>query len=232
MNKTINIEKRFCGWPGVGHGGYISGLLAGYFNGAVEVTLRNPAPLEQTLEVNFVDHNRIQLLYGEQVLAEAQAIEFELNVPQPPPYSEAVEASRKYLESDPSVTACFGCGQNQAEGEGLRIFPGQISCQNMVAAPWVPDASFANEAGYIKPEIVWASLDCPGAYALYLSGLKLVVTGKIAVQIEHHVYPGKKYILIGWPISSEGRKLYSGTALFSESGKLCASAKATFIELK
>jgi hypothetical protein len=232
MNKTIKIDKIFCGWPGAGHGGYVSGLLAGYFNGAVEVTLRNPAPLEQTLEVNFIDHNRIQLLHGEQIIAEAQPIEFEFEVPQPPSYSEAVEASKKYLESDPSITECFGCGQKRAEGEGLGIFPGQISNQNMVAAPWVPGASFANETGHIKPEIIWAALDCPGAYALWLSGLRLVVTGKIAVHIEHHVISGEKYIVIGWPISIEGRKHYSGTALFSESGKLCARAKATFIELK
>jgi hypothetical protein len=238
MNKQINIDKRFCGLPISVHGGYLSGILAGYFNGAVEVTFRNLAPLEQNLEVDFNDHNRIRLLHGDQVIAEAQTIEFKLDVPQPPSYLEAVEASKKYLELDHSSNTCFGCGPKRAEGDGLRIFPGPISGQNMVAAPWVPDASFADEAGHIKPEIIWASLDCSGLYALRLkgnsltSGLKLILTGKFAVNIENHVSPGEKYIVIAWPISIEGRKLYSGTALFSESGNLCASAKTTWIELK
>jgi hypothetical protein len=60
----------------------------------------------------------------------------------------------------------------------------------------------------------------------------LILTGKFAVHIENQVIPGEKHIIIAWPISIEGRKLYSGTALFSESGKLCARAKATWIELK
>jgi hypothetical protein len=238
MNKTINIDKRFCGLPISGHGGYVSGLLAGYLNGDVEVTFRNLAPLEQELEVDFTDHNRIKLLQGEQILIEAQTIEFELDVPQPPSYLEAVKASKKYLELDHSANTCFGCGAIRTEGDGLRIFPGQISGRNMVAAAWVPAASFADEAGHIKPEIIWAALDCPALYALRpkgnstKSGLKLILTGKYAVHIEAHVIPGEKYIIIGWPISIEGRKLYSGTALFSESGKLYARAKATWIELK
>ena len=189
MNNTIKIDKKFSGNTNTGHGGYVSGLLAGYLNGAVEVTLRNPPPLEQTLEIDFNDHNRIRLLNGEQVIAEAQTIEFELDVQQPPSYLEAVEASKKYLESDPFVTTCFGCGHKRAEGDGLRIFPGQISGQNMVAAAWVPDGSFSNEAGHIKPKIIWAALDCPGFHALILSGFKLIVTGRMAAHIENHVIP-------------------------------------------
>jgi hypothetical protein len=126
--------------------------------------------LSKTLKLILMIITGFDFYMGEQVIAEAQTIEFELDVPQPPSYLESVEASKKYLELDHSLNTCFGCGPKRAEGEGLRIFPGQISGQNVVAAPWVPDASFADEVGHIKPEIIWAALDCPGLYALRPNG--------------------------------------------------------------
>ena len=38
--------------------------------------------------------------------------------------------------------------------------------------------------------------------------------------------------LLGWKLGEEGRKLYSGTALYTESGRLCALATCTWIVLK
>jgi hypothetical protein len=46
------------------------------------------------------------------------------------------------------------------------------------------------------------------------------------------IRPGERCVVIGWPISRDGRKHYVGTALFSESGTLCGQAKATWIELR
>ena len=43
---------------------------------------------------------------------------------------------------------------------------------------------------------------------------------------------GEPHIVIGWPISEEGRKFFTGTAIFTKEGKLCAAAKATWIALK
>jgi hypothetical protein len=38
-------------------------------------------------------------------------------------------------------------------------------------------------------------------------------------------------VVIGWPVGEDGRKLYSGTALFSEGGELRAFARATWVRL-
>ena len=38
--------------------------------------------------------------------------------------------------------------------------------------------------------------------------------------------------VVGWKIGAEGRKLYSGTALYTESGRLCAIGHCTWILLK
>ena len=42
---------------------------------------------------------------------------------------------------------------------------------------------------------------------------------------------GDRSIVIGWPLGEDGRKLYSGTALFSQDGELRAMARATWVRL-
>jgi hypothetical protein len=43
---------------------------------------------------------------------------------------------------------------------------------------------------------------------------------------------GERCAVVGWKIGTEGRKLYSGTALYAESGRLCAIGHSTWILLK
>jgi predicted amidohydrolase len=42
---------------------------------------------------------------------------------------------------------------------------------------------------------------------------------------------GERCVVIGWPLGEDGRKLYSGTALFSHDGELRAVARATWVRL-
>jgi hypothetical protein len=46
----IIIDKRFCGPPNSGNGGYVCGRLARHIPGAAEVTLRAPPPLDTPLD--------------------------------------------------------------------------------------------------------------------------------------------------------------------------------------
>ena len=48
---ALSVDARFCGPPGMANGGYVAGMLARELAGAVEVTLRAPAPLGTELEV-------------------------------------------------------------------------------------------------------------------------------------------------------------------------------------
>ena len=50
-------------------------------------------------------------------------------------------------------------------GDGLRIFPGPLAGTPMCAAPWTPDASVTDADGRVRPEVVWAALDCPSGIA-------------------------------------------------------------------
>jgi len=45
------ISPRFCGPPNSGHGGYVSGAIAGYADGPVTVTLRRPPPSDVTVQL-------------------------------------------------------------------------------------------------------------------------------------------------------------------------------------
>jgi hypothetical protein len=46
------MARWFCGPPGVANGGVASGSLAGLLDGAAEVTLRRPVPLDRSLPVH------------------------------------------------------------------------------------------------------------------------------------------------------------------------------------
>ena len=54
---------------------------------------------------------------------------------------------------------------NRPPGDGLRIFPGPVAGLGLWAAPWTPDPSVAGANGKVRPEVVWAALDCPSGIA-------------------------------------------------------------------
>jgi hypothetical protein len=87
------IERRFRGPPQSGNGGYTSGMLAAAAATPVEVRLMKPPPLEQPLSIREdADGSRLLLLDGEEPVASASPKTFELEVPKPPTYAEALAA--------------------------------------------------------------------------------------------------------------------------------------------
>ncbi len=68
----LEIPNRFAGPPEMGHGGYVAGLLAGRTDGAVQVTLRQPIPLDVDLELVSLDGGHLELRRGGEVLVESQ----------------------------------------------------------------------------------------------------------------------------------------------------------------
>jgi len=233
MNEKVIIDRRFHGPPDSGNGGYVCGLLAGLIAPAgeatVEVTLRKPPPLETPLDVARRDGGRAVLLDGEAVVAEAALASVELDVPEPVTFEEAVAASKSYLWfRDHPFPTCLVCGPGRAVGEGLRILPGNVPGRGIVAAPWTPDAWLAGADATVRPEFLWAALDCPGGIA-FLPGLRGVL-GRMAAKLLSPVRPGERLVAVGWRMGEEGRKLYAGSALFSEDGGLRGIARATWIQ--
>ena len=78
--------------------------------------------------------------------------------------------------------------------------------------------------------VVWAAIDCAGAYAVGGPGRGEVVLGRMAVEIVRLPEEGEQCIVVSWPLGEDGRKLYAGTALFSAGGEQLAVARQTWIQ--
>ena len=133
---------------------------------------------------------------------------------------------------DSDFTWCLVCGRKRGVGDGLRVFgtsgpPGySLSC-------YLPHANHADDAGRIKPEFVWGTLDCPGAFAVQdIDDMRPALTGRMTARVIEPPKVGERCAVVGWKIGEDGRKLYSGTALYTETGRLCAVGTCTWIVLK
>ncbi len=231
MSEHVTIDQRFNGPPETGNGGYVCGIVAGLVGGTAEVTLRRPPPLGLPLEVVRLDDGGIALNDGETVIVEGAPASLEIDVPDPVSFDEATAAAKSYLgfRQHPYPT-CFVCGPQCADSDSLSIFAGPVARRDIVAAPWTPDTSLADANGTVRPEFVWAALDCPGWFSFFTElPERPVVLGRLAAKLNAPVRPGERCVVTGWPLGEEGRKLYSGTALFSADGELRAFAKATWI---
>lgn len=237
MSSTIRIARRFCGPPDTGNGGYSAGTLASLLPGACECTLRKPIPLERDLKTeNFDQHAR--LLADSEVIIEAVSTQLDIDLHAPVAFEQAERAmaeSPALSENHPFPT-CFTCGPKRALGDGLRIFPGRLPATNgdnsVFAASWIPDSSLTNGGVVVRPEFVWAAMDCPTGFAAGFPWRGTLVTGRLAVQQMTPVYPLRPYVVVSWPAGSEGRKFHACGALYSPDGEICAKARATWIKLQ
>jgi hypothetical protein len=231
---AVIIAHRFCGPPDSANGGYACGLVASLLDGAAEVTLRSPPPLDRALDVERGDGS-VRVLVGGQLVAEARSTKLAIDPPPPPTYAEAVDAAKRYpwVEGHPYPT-CFVCGGGRAAGDGLRIFPGAVKGRTIAAAPFVPDRSLVDEAGRVRAEIVWAALDCPSWFGMHcfhpFQGS--VLLGRLAARVDERPHADDRCICVGWFLEREGRKMHCGSALYTEAGALLAVGKATWIALR
>lgn len=231
------IDARYCGPPGTGNGGYVAGCLARALPGPVEVTLRAPAPLGRPLEI-VEDAEGVELRLDGEVLARARTAPLDLELPEPPGFDEsaAVAGRCRAFETHP-FPACFVCGPDRAEGDGMRVFPGWLPGRGLAAAAWVPDASLADPASptEVRPEFVWAALDCPSAFPLLedpdAAKLEPLVLGRLTAHVAAPVLVGRPLVLAAWALGFDGRKGVAGTALFDAEGTCLARARATWISL-
>jgi hypothetical protein len=233
MTESIVIDARFRGPPESANGGYACGMLARFIDAPAEVTLRAAPPLGQPLRVERRGSD-VMLFAADTTVAEASTTVVDDEVPSAVTLAVARRASSRYpwLERHPYPT-CFVCGPQRDEHDGLRIFPGPVDRESLYAAPWVPDESLADDRGSVRREFIWAALDCPSGIVTDLLGeVGLLLLGRLAVDIKQAPVPGVAYVVQAWPVGREGRKLRTGSALFSADGELCAAARAVWIELR
>jgi hypothetical protein len=105
--------------------------------------------------------------------------------------------------------------------------------EQLVADSWTPEAELAGPDGNVVPEFVWSVLDCPSGNALLVvDDPPDVLLGRLTASIVGPVEAGRRHVAIGWLIERDGRKLHTGSALFTERGELRALARALWIELR
>lgn len=227
---VITIDPRFRGPSDSGNGGYVCGLVGEAAGIPVAVRLKRPPPLGMPLMLTETD-DVLRLLNGDEVIAEARPDPVQLDIPMPPDHAEAISASLGYIGFAEHVfPGCFVCGPRRLAGDGLRIFTGPLPDRPLVAAPWIPDGTLAGHDGFIRPEFLWAALDCPGYFATPMAG-RMALLGELAAAIDRRVRPGEPCVVLGWERHSSGRKHHAGTAIFGRDGELVARASATWIEL-
>lgn len=233
---ALVVPSRFQGPPGTGNGGYICGRIASYADGPVTVTLRRPAPLAASLTVDRDGDGWVRVHDGHTLIAEAtpSAGQPALEIPGPVSAAEARGAAgRSRYFQDPVFPDCFVCGISRRPGDGLRIFPGPVDGRALWAAPWTPDPSVTDASGRVRPEVVWAALDCPSGIAAgeaaRLDRDTAIVLGRMTARLAERPVPGSEYRVIAWPAGRDGRKLPAGSALLGPGGEVLAVAKAVWI---
>jgi hypothetical protein len=229
MPESICVESRFNGPRGSGNGGYSAGLVARLLGGEAEINLRRPVPLDRALQV-VRDNGTVQILDGDRLVVDGRAAAAD---PGPPPQvsrAEARLAAQRYRGSSENIFCrCFVCGK--AREDSFEIFAGPVEDRRLVATTWTPPAWTADQAGQVRPEFIWAALDCPTYFAAYMgeeTAVSFLV--RFSVRIEADAPADTEHIVVAWPETNEGRKREAGSALLSAEGEVLAVASALLVE--
>ena len=225
---SLVVPARFNGPAGSGNGGWSAGALAAYVDadgGAVEVTLRQPPPLDTPMEVVEDDGVMTAMHEGAPALVARRAALAPEGVPAVS-MAQAREAATRYpgLEQHPFPT-CFTCGTEREPGDGLRIFPGRVDDLDgrpRVAAPWV--------AGEADLRVVWAALDCAGAWAADMED-RMMVLGRMTAEVLGTPVAGEEHVVVGLARGSEGRKHRTATTVVDPRGAVLGRAEQVWIEV-
>jgi hypothetical protein len=207
----LRIDARYCGPPSSANGGVTCGLLSAHVDApVVEVTLRRPPPLDTDLRVED------GALYDGELLV-AAAVPGNVDVEPPAPVSVAVAAATPYAgQVEHPFPGCFVCGP--ANLHGLQLQPGPVA-PGVVAAVWTPRSD--------EDFLLWAAMDCPGGWASDLIGRPMVL-GRMTLRRDARPTVGEPHVVMGWTIGTDGRKTFSGTALYDQDEKLLALAQQTW----
>ncbi|MDT0203121.1 hypothetical protein [Nocardioides sp. AE5] len=248
------VPSRFCGPPTSGNGGWSAGALAallprpdGDRDGwpPVEVTLRQPPPLDAAMVVTPSDDGIVASFGGSVVLSARPAPEADPAPIEPVPadLARAAEATYPGLVTHPFGT-CFSCGPDREPGDGLRIFPGVVDPQDglqRVAATWVPHESLADTAhaptydGADGPPraalpVTWAALDCAGAWSADV-GERMMVLGRMTAAVDALPVIGEEHVVLGLHHRTEGRKSFTTTTILDADERVVARAEQVWISI-
>lgn len=233
-SETTTVSHRHAGPPGCGNGGWICGLLTERLDDlapaegdltSATVRLSAPTPLGSPLRwevdgsVAAPGDLAVHLVHDETLLGSVRrAPDPDLEIPAPVTLEEARSAAAGFDATGHPYPGCFVCGP-EAEG-GLHVYASPVAGRRDVLASPVT----LREEGL--PSVL-AALDCPGAFTVGF-GEDALLLGTFASTVHAEASVGRELVVIAWPVGRDGRKRFSGTALF-DGDRLLASAAATWI---
>jgi len=234
LRTSLSVPAQFRGPPHSVNGGYACGLMGKLIVGPSQAFLRAPMPLDTPMAL-IRDEGGVRIeseagaLIGEASPAQASALP-------PPPPAPSLAAAHAAAGGFPGLSRpfhpiCFSCGDQLDEGVGLRVFTGQLAgaADGVVAGPWTPNAIFAGDDGLIPDEVIWAALDCPGSVSWVVTGAGGGLLGAMTCEVTRPPRAEEPCIVVAWPLERSGRKLLSGTALYSADGELMARSHQIWI---
>ncbi|MGB0134601.1 MAG: hypothetical protein WBP53_12250 [Dokdonella sp.] len=230
--ERLCISQRFRGPPRSGNGGYVCGRIASHLDGTTCVRLKAPPPLD--IELRLETSGEVaRLFHDDKLIGEGNSAQLDLQVPASPTFEQAESSSHSFVGfHDHPFPGCFVCGPEREPADGLRIFPGATGESSIVAAPWTPDPSLADEDGFIQPEFLWSALDCTGAFAILPVASEIaIVLGELTASIIGTARHGEHLVAAGWKLGVEGRKHFAGSAIYNAAGEVVAKARAVWIEV-
>ena len=233
MDSRVTIPSRFNGPPDSGNGGYSCGVLAAFLDGPAKVRLHVPPPLDTPLNVRRDEGKGVVMADGDRLVGTAVPAPLELAVPPAPTLAEAEDARHRYpCYTGHVFPTCFVCGPGRPEGDGLELYPGPVRDWSLLACPWRPGSDLLDGAGFVRPEIVWSALDCPGYFACLGERPEPAVLGELHAERLAAVPGDRDLVVYAWPLAREGRKCYAGSAIAEPGGEVLARAHSTWILLR
>jgi hypothetical protein len=233
MSETVTIESRYNGPPHSGNGGYSCGVLAAFIDGPATVRLSQPPPLDVALDVRRQADGAVVMERDGDPVGRAVAAAFDSAVPDAPTVPEARAATAGFAGFRAhSFPTCYVCGPGRPGHDGLELFTGPVAGREIFASPWRPTADMRDASGMVRPEIVWAALDCPGYFACMGADLTPAVLGELTAELRAPVPADEELVVYAWPIGAEGRKHFAGSAVADARGNVLACARSVWIELR
>ncbi|CAM5330253.1 hypothetical protein GCM10010329_38160 [Streptomyces spiroverticillatus] len=238
MPSSVSIGRRHNGPPDSANGGYACGLFAAAARPAlppsgagpldVAVQLLAPPPLDTALR-SVVTGRRVTFWHDDTLVASAAAG----RVPDAPIASVDLAAARTAeqgyagRESHPYGT-CYVCGPDHRD-RGLALAPGPVSGRpDTAACTWTPTAEHADEHGFVKPELIWAVLDCPGGWTLDPVSSPLVL-GRMTARVHARPRVGETTVIVARGTPGRGRTAPCETAIFRPDGTELARSSAVWV---
>ena len=229
---SLLLAGRFNGPPGSANGGYACGVIAAQVPAdVVEVTLVSPPPLDTALLVEERGPIYEVRPAGGDVVAVAKPADEPVDAVAPV-LDIPADAPIAVQDDSHPFRSCFTCGPDRESGDGLRIFVKRIPGQSVLADLWVPHESLGDDDGVVRPEIVWAALDCPGGWAV-LNRIPggVAVLGRMTARIDRRPRVGEECVVVAASDWRDGRKIGANSALYTAGGELLAASRAVWIDV-